>query len=90
MYRSFLTNMQNQNLLGAKFELVEKTADGAILEATFKSPKGPEQIEGIRIHVEHYQHNMFDLVGEPTGISYGGLRHRQQSREVSREGYPRW
>ena len=83
MYRSFLTNMQNQKLLGAKFELVEKTADGAILEATFKSPKGPEQIEGIRIHVEHYQHNMFDLVGEPTGISYGGHSDTGNNQEKS-------
>ena len=82
MYRSFLPTCRTKNCW-AKFELVEKTADGAILEATFKSPKGPEQIEGIRIHVEHYQHNMFDLVGEPTGISYGGHSDTGNNQEKS-------
>ena len=83
MYRSFLHNMQKQKLLGAKFELVEKSAKGAVLEATFRSPKGPEDVKGIRINVEHFDNNMFDLVGEPTGISYGGHSDTGNNQEKS-------
>lgn len=83
MYRSFLTNMQKQKLLGAKFELVEKTDKGAVLEAKFRSPQGPEDVKGIRIKVEHFENNMFDLVGEPTGISYGGHSDTGNNQEKS-------
>lgn len=83
MYRSFLTNMQKQKLLGAKFELIEKGEHGAVLEATFRSPQGPEDVKGIRINVEHFENNMFDLVGEPTGISYGGHSDTGNNQEKS-------
>ena len=82
MYRSFLTNMQNQKLLGAKFELVEKTDDGAILEATFKSPKGRANrrypYPRRALPAQHVR-----LVGEPTGISYGGTLIPATTRKVS-------
>lgn len=83
MYRSFLTNMQNQKLLGASFELVESNADGAILEARFKRSQGPNGVKGLRIKVEHYDHNMFEKVGEPTGISYGGHSDTGNNQEKS-------
>lgn len=73
MYRSYLVNVRKPAIGGRKFEIVDQGDGWAELEVTFKRPRGEEgRVKGIRLAVRTYNDDMFDKVGEATGISYGG------------------
>ena len=84
MYRSFLTNVKATPIGGARFELVNKDADSADFEVTFKRPRGEnKRVKGIRVHVKLYKHDMFDSLEKPVGISFGGHSDTGNNQEKS-------
>lgn len=84
MYRSYLVNVQKNNIGGSKFEIVEQGDGWADLEVKFDRSRGEDgRVKGVRLHVRTYDDDMFDKVGEGVGISYGGHSDTGNNQEKS-------
>jgi len=82
--RSFIINIQKQNVHGAKFELKKQDWRGAQFELTFPRGRGEDgRVKGVRIGVKEFNNDMFDAVGQKTGFSYGGHSSIGQNQEKS-------
>jgi hypothetical protein len=84
MFRSFLLNVRQTKIGGANFKILEKTDDSAELEVTFRRGRGEDgRVKGIRLKVKTFDNDMFDSLGKPVGISYGGHSDTGNNQERS-------
>ena len=84
MFRSFRLNVQKTPIGGSRFEIVDEGHDFVDFEVTFKKPRGENgEVKGVRLRARKFHNDMFDRVGEPVGISYGGHSGMGNNQERS-------
>ena len=82
MFRSFILNIRQTAIGGRKFKVVKK-GDGYVdLEVTFRRGRGEDgRVKGIKLRVKEHNFDMFDSVGKPVGISFGGHSNTGNNQE---------